>query len=711
MNPQSVVENNLTKGLITYATGLNFPENAVVASSNMVYEPYGLAHRRMPLDTEAGGNTSVLSGAPIVGYFWKDGTADGSFYFYILQTNNLLNIFKVDPTLTTVSTDFFEQIDLNLYATFAIATWTECQFSSGNGYLFVVNQTMTPIALFYDASSGLLDVIESPIMVRDFDGEPEAGAFTNTRPGALTSNHNYNLINQGWTDGTHGDDTTTNKISTFLTDIGKYPSNADIWWEFKDTSSVYNPTTSVVNSIALGNSPAPQGHFILDAFAQSHDTAFGAVVGLQDTTADFFRPSAVAFFAGRVFYSGTPWNGFSQNIYFSQIITSLGTNVPTQMGNNGNYNTFGACFQQNDPTSEQNFDLLPIDGGVVRIPEAGIIYKLWPLQGALIVFASNGIWSLTGTQSGLGFTADNYSVNKISSVRTISYTSFVDVMGYPMFWTHEGIYSLTVDTTANVSSGGFVVKSLTDQTILQFFQAIPGLSKLYARGTYDPFQYQVKWIYSSTAPGSEDALNSYDSVLTFNTLTGSFSPWSVPTDNNVLREIFTTISTNPSVNSYRTKYVYSFIVASQLFFGFADETPNASVYQDWITTATGPEDYVSSFDTAYKIFGQADKRVTENWLTIYFSNQALDQADPSNPTTIVSSAQVRNKWDYSLNLIPVKWDSQQLCQVIDNSYSTAIRRLRMRGRGRVFQLNFTSDGSYPMNVEGWSMSQTVNPRP
>jgi len=51
----------------------------------------------------------------------------------------------------------------------------------------------------------------------------------------------------------------------------------------------------------------------------------------------------------------------------------------------------GNCYQVNDPTSDQLFDLLPTDGGVIVIQGCGSIYKLFPLQNALLVFAANGV--------------------------------------------------------------------------------------------------------------------------------------------------------------------------------------------------------------------------------------------------------------------------------------------------------------------------------
>jgi hypothetical protein len=48
----TTTENNFTKGLITEATGLNFPENAATSTDNCQYTLIGDVTRRLGIDRE-----------------------------------------------------------------------------------------------------------------------------------------------------------------------------------------------------------------------------------------------------------------------------------------------------------------------------------------------------------------------------------------------------------------------------------------------------------------------------------------------------------------------------------------------------------------------------------------------------------------------------------------------------------------------------------
>lgn len=709
--PSVQVENNLTKGLISQATGMNFPENACTETDNCIFHPWGLVERRLGLDFEAGGTgVDLLSKTQAVtGYFWRDVAGDGNINFYVVQSGRFLNFFRVDPTATTISTGYAGlSVDLQPFQTTGAIDFTtiECQFAAGNGYLFVVNPILNPIAIFYNPMNGTLNPTATTIMIRDFDGTPEAGVSVTARPSVTNDSHTYNLLNQGWTTGSAGDDVSTNRVGTFLSQLSAYPSNADVWWLFNDSTDVFHPGVTNAN-VSPGNTQAPRGHFILEAFNQNRSAAYGSPINIPTFTSNFLRPSTVAFFAGRVFYTGVQWSGFNQNIYFTQIINTVGAGVPEYSISGVTYNKFGACYQQNDPTSKDAFDLLPDDGGIIRIPDCGSIYKLFAIQNSLVVFASNGIWTITGN-SGIGFTANDYSVHKLSSIRCTSATSFIDVQGNPFWWTHDSIYTLKVDTTANVSSGGLSVENLSNTTIADFFSSIPSLSKTFARGCYNPLDFKIRWLFNSTTPFSISQEFQYDSVLCLDTLSGAFYNWSIPIDKVQIRSIFTTVTNNSNVDSYRVKYLVSQPNGGSTSetFHFADEINED--YVDWFSNDNVGESFDSSFTCGFRLHGTKGlTKFQNNYLTVYFQND-----DPSlEPQDVASSCYIRGIWDYAQNTSTNRWTGEQLCRVVNNSFSTAVRKIKIRGNGRVLQLKFRSDGALPMAIAGWAVQESANTIP
>ena len=232
-------------------------------------------------------------------------------------------------------------------------------------------------------------------------------------------------------------------IAYYKLKTGKYPSNGQIWWAYrrplevgtdsppKTYIEVFDP--SLRFQITLGNSPAPKGHYVLDAFHQDRSGRSG-VAGIDVKSSRSARPSACAFLAGRVFYAGVNVAGWNTKIYFTQVLER-----PEQVQE---------CYQTLDPTNEDVRDLLPTDGGVIVVPEVSEVYHLQTMGHQLYVFGRNGVWQIGGSE-GIGFRANDYSVQKISGTPAISNLSFVDVEGSPVWWNRSGIYTVRSDQLGN----------------------------------------------------------------------------------------------------------------------------------------------------------------------------------------------------------------------------------------------------------------------
>jgi len=456
-------------------------------------------------------------------------------------------------------------------------------------------------------------------------------------------------------------------IDTWFGVTGNYPSNSDVWWLYKNSSGVFDPATTL-DKVTVNSGPAPRGHYVLDAFNYDRTSVSGFIIPTFPTTV--VRPKTGTWFQGRVWFAGTDATPFTENIYFSQIVER-----PVQ---------FGRCYQTNDPTSEDRFDLLPSDGGVIRIQGAASVYKLFPIQNGLLVFAANGIWFITGSQ-GIGFTANDYTVTKISAVQSISPTSFVDVQGYPVFWNEEGIYTISPGQQGNLS-----VNSLTDSTIASFYEDIPLSSKKFARGDYDPISTLIQWIYQDTESTTVTNRYEFNKILNYNVSGQAFYPWTVTSAtkiNGINYMVGPGGSTSPSPVF---KYLTSTPNVATYDFTFSEERD--SNYLDW------SEAFSSFFITGYAVRGEAARKFQDNYVYIYSDSSEVD-----------TSFKIRGQWDYALDPDTGRWSTAQTLNVVgDGSFRYKPKRVKIRGHGKACSLHVLNNLNSPFEIIGWSVYETGN---
>lgn len=468
-------------------------------------------------------------------------------------------------------------------------------------------------------------------------------------------------------------------IQTWFGEMGNYPSNADVWWRFKDNEGTFSPSTTAPNT-TLSTGPAPKGSFILNAFQQNRATVSGDTGILYVSTP--MRPKTGCWFQGRVWYAGTDasWPAqvntkaysWTENIFFSQVVEDI--------------EQVGKCYQTNDPTSETLFDLLPTDGGVIQIQGCGSVYKLFPIQNGLLVFAANGIWFITGSQ-GIGFAANDYTITKISSVRSISSTSFVNVQGLPYFWNEEGIYTIT----PSQQGLGLQVEPITLETIVSYYDEIPLSGKLFARGDYDPINYVITWIYSDQQSDDLDVNYTFNKSLCFNVKNKAFYPYSLETSLNTpsIRSILYVNSIGSVEPVF--KYLTSIPGNSSTFSEERDES-----YLDWKSYDGVGKDYDSYFITGYKLHGQGQRRFQVNYIYVY--------SNAETPT----SYKIQGIWDYANSGNSGKYTNIQLVTNALTRFSKLFRRHKIRGRGLVLQFKISSSTGMPFDINGWSVQEVQN---
>lgn len=709
------IENNFVKGLVTEATALNYPENSCIETYDCVFDFFGRVYRRPGFDYEFGASFSTISltSSAINTYLWKNVTGDGLISFVVTQVGSTLYFYNASNVNQLSGGLLVSTVNLSSFTPSGAPTANlyDCQFADGLSKLYVFHPYLENFYVTYDASANTVTATQYTLTVRDLEGAIADPYAIDFRPTASVSTlnvfHKYNLFNQGWCKA----DLTTPELTQWDTgqtaDATKgwatvaarsdMPSNCDVWWTFKNGTDYFDLST-IPNS-GRGNSPAAKGHFILNAYNLDRNTASG-LTGLTNTTSGTSRPSTGAFHAGRVFYAGINAAGYTSKIYFTQIIER-----DTQLG---------SCYQANDPTSEDLFDLLPADGGVISIPEAGTIYKLFSMQNGLLVFGYRGVWFITGSV-GIGFDAVDYTVSKLSNIRTVSGSSFVDVNGVPMWWNTDGIF------TAPASGNAPQVQSMSISTIQSFFNEIPNASKLTAKGYFNPLEQTVQWLFNSVSPSTIEGQYSYNSVLNFDVLTGSFFPWTISpgvpvihgmavvdgvggttNQTNVVdgsgnlvvdgssNQVVTYQLTNTSILP-KTKYLTSTVISGVVKFTWSEA--NDQSYYDW-TTAGSPMNYTSYFITGYKTHGQAQTKFQPTYTYVYHEG--------------LGSAYIQGIWDFAVSSGTGRYSTKQLLVYDDPDYSNNHKRVKIRGQGLTLQYYVHSLPGQPFNMIGWSVFETGN---
>ncbi len=720
LNAQAQLENNFTRGLISEATGLNFPENACTETFDCVFHENGRLERRLGFDYEEGYEfdpvTRNINNFVVTEFMWDDVAGLGDLSLAVIQVGSLIHFWQVSNTGSLSSNKKAFTVNLQTYRVGGSPEpgTQPCQFAFGNGKLLVVHPYCNPFYITYTRAGDTITATRFNLQIRDLLGLDD-GYEDNERPKQADTpadlrKHKYNLLNQGWypevpVQGVSG---LRDVLNYWVSNRNDYPSNGDIWWLLKNSSNLYDLT--LINQLPRGLGPAPKGHYVLVPYYLDRHGATGLELGNYNTvTSSYQRPSTVAFHNNRAFFAGIQASGYHNHLYFSQVLDE------------NNY--FNRCYQVADPTTENTVGLLPTDGGEIVITEAGQIIKLVPLQGILLVFCTNGIWGISGNAQ-FGFTATDYTVFQISGIRASAASSFVlPKDGLPIWWNPDGIFTVKLNPQVQSIQQSVEAVSLTDTILKQYYNNIPSTSKRYVKGAYNPLGNLVQWVYRSTEASSVVENYDYDRILVLNLNSNAFYPWTVsqitngPSINGILssrgRGIVDIIENVTDENDEIvvdasldnvTDEVFSYVPLTSEFrytttVPISGSTYNITFaqnldagYMDWATY--NAQDYTSYAITGYKVHGQAQRKFQADSIFVY-----IDQQDDA-------SCFLQGIWDFANDDSSGRYTSNYQVYSDRSFYGVQRRRIRMRGRGYALQLKFSSDPGKPFKLVGWSAFET-----
>ncbi len=663
------------KGLITEASPFTFPENAFTEGFDIKLDTTSRLLRRKGFEYEtsfANESVSLTSGSVVHEFVWKTAGGSGENNFVVLQLGATLSFYN----MSSVPLSANKHATTVALSTYAVAGASNLEadhafFTNGDGVLFVFHPQCEPFYVTYEETADAIDSSQITIEIRDLEGIDDSLTIAE-RPASLTTNHNYNLDNQGWADPVNivgAQSTKDDPIDKWFADEATYPSNADVWWLFRDEENLFDPK-DWSDRISIGNTPAPKGHFLLNPFNEDRDAASG-LTGITNVTTSGKRPSTGAFFAGRVWYSGIPVTGWNSNLYFSTI--ALDTR------------DYGKCHQANDPTSSEQSDLLSSDGGVLPIQDCGTIVHLHTVQNLLLVFATNGVWSIGGSE-GTGFKATDFSVSKISEFSVIGSHNIVSVDGMPIWWNTDGIYSLSIEPNLGTVS----VQSISDTTVKTFVDGIPDTEKKYIKGSYDPFLKIVTWLYRTTASSNIRQRSQYNAALILDVKLQAFYPWTIsePSSGPQIHGVVSTAA-NPSKET-ETFFLTLVETATDVYnVTFSQEWDTD--YLDWTTFDATGTDYSSYAIMGHSLSGKQMLKFTNNYL-IFLTD-----------TLANSSCIMRGLWGYANAVASNKYSVGQEIYPAKSNVGIQEKKLKLRGSGRSVQVKLESVTGKPFSVIGWSV--------
>lgn len=492
--------NNFVKGYFTEATPLTFPQGASLDEINMKLLRNGSRERRLGLDYEDGAtvaNTGLtseqLARMRQRVFVWPTPSGNVDYEIGVVQIGTFLfflDLFSASPSSNRLNGG--AGLDMRDVSSF-ITDSTPFDFAVINNNLLVVSAGLdTPFLLGYNAETDTILTATSRVKIRDLYGVND-NLSENTRPATLSKAHEYNLRNQGW-DSSIVTTCGTDVLQCTKNILGVYPSNSDTWslGKIADVTSAdidkYDPETLKRNSFDLGG--AAKGHFIIDLYNRGNSREQVSGISVDNIDRELGRISTVTTLGGRAFYSGIVSKvvgednspKLSGTVLFSQIVN---TNLDLIK-----------CYQEADPTSPNNSDIVDTDGGVIPITEASNIVKLLSVKSSVFVFAENGVWEIRGDEG--GFRATNFQVNKVSSIGVLARESIVEANGTIFFWAREGIFALT----PNQLGTGYDTTNLTLSTIQTAYNTIPNISNSQVKGYYDTANNTVRWLFNNETSDS-----------------------------------------------------------------------------------------------------------------------------------------------------------------------------------------------------------------
>jgi hypothetical protein len=478
-------------------------------------------------------------------------------------------------------------------------------------------------------------------------------------------------------------------------------NDATMWWigidgdgehtiaeDYSGTNTVASSTTYTITINVTPVSSPGLTYDRVDAYSYGTPINVGTLVN-PSGAAITYRFEAVGFYAGRVWLAGIDDATLAARIYYSQILTDE--------------SKIGLLHQEADPTSEEDSDVVDTDGGYLTIPEMGKVVAMELMGSKLILFTTNGVFSIAGGAEDY-FKATSYSIHKIIDLSVTSPRSVVNVDGALISFAKQGIYQYAEDPT----SGTILGKSISQDTIQTLFSEIPELCLPHVKGLYDDTYKRVLWAYSIDHTNPKR----HSKILILDLRLGAWSLYTIPNSNDIL------VSGGAVVRTATTKDI-----KIKLFtINYAGSTITWSDFTntDWLDFYTYDSigiDAAAYLITGHELVGDTMRKKQVPYMFTYCKRSETEWVSTGTDSVDLSpksSCMVQFWWDFSdttsSNKVGTAFQAYRYNRMyipsgvgaFDPGYNVITTKNKIRGVGHVFQIKFYTEAGKDLYLYGWN---------
>ena len=400
------------------------------------------------------------------------------------------------------------------------------------------------------------------------------------------------------------------------------------------------------------------------------------------------RPAVVEAHDGHLFYLGIPNSEYSDTIFFSQLAAK-----PID---------FGKCYQKADPTDPDVNQLVATDGGTIVIPDLGNVKEAVSTRQGLLIFSDQGVWEIGNGRRGV-FTADGYSVRKVTDAECTSPYSPIQVEDTVMFTGPKGIYVIG----PNQYTGVLEANNVSEPVIQTLWNGITEAEKEKIYTAYDDARRQVHFLYDDGTNG-----NQYVADLILDLRVGAFFKYTFNSSSTdgILGAIAITDSDNAASNA-KVKF---FVQTSATALTVCDF--NQTGYTDFDGAAM-PTAYLY---TGWDNLGDFQRRRSAPIITVYQQRTETGYTETGNGFDPVneSSTTMKGLWDWTDDAVTGKITAgQEVYRHVRpfvpsgtsdaDGYPVVVTRNKLRGRGRVLQLYFEAGAAKDSHILGFTINYKI----